>query len=184
MGLGGDLGTRRHGVGIKVYINNLLGWGLGTWVYGGLGDKETGCRYQSVDKQPFRLGLGDLGLGGDLGTRRHGVGIKVHISNRLGWDLGSWGLGDKETGSRHQSAHKQPFMLGLGDLGLGPFRVGLGDLGFGGTSSCSKLLFTLALPRRVTERGCTGTSETNRRAQAFKNQANMKHAATWEKNSF
>ena len=28
-------------------------------------------------KQPFRLGLGDLGLGGDLGTRRHGVGIKV-----------------------------------------------------------------------------------------------------------
>ena len=75
-------------------------------------------------------------------------------------------------------------MLGLGDLGLGPFRVGLGDLGFGGTSSCSKLLFTLALPRRVTERGCTGTSETNRRAQAFKNQANMKHAATWKKNSF
>ena len=55
------------------------------------------------------LGLGDLGLGGDLGTRRQGVGIKVHINN-----------------------HYQPFMLGLGDLGLGPFRVGLGDLGFGG----------------------------------------------------
>jgi len=106
LGLGGDLGTRRHGVGIKVYIiNNLLGWDLGTWVYGGLGDKETGCRYQSVHKQPFRLGLGDLGLGGDLGTRRLGVGIKVHISNRLGWDLGTWGLG---------------------------VRVGLADLGFGG----------------------------------------------------
>jgi len=29
----------------------------------------TGCRYQSVHKQPFRLGLGDVGLGGDLGTR-------------------------------------------------------------------------------------------------------------------
>ena len=48
MGLGGDLGTRRQGVGVK-----------------------------GVHKQPFRLGLGDLGLGGDLGTRRHGVGIKV-----------------------------------------------------------------------------------------------------------
>jgi hypothetical protein len=62
--------------------------------------------YLHVQKQPFRLGLGDFGLRG--------------------------GLGDKETGSRHQSGHKQPFMLGLGDLGLGPFRVGLGDLGFGG----------------------------------------------------
>jgi len=29
-----------------------LTWGLG--VRGGLGDKETGCRYQSVHKQPFR----------------------------------------------------------------------------------------------------------------------------------
>ena len=73
-----------------MYKNNLLllGWDLGTWVWGGCGDKETGCRYQSVHKQPFRLGLGDLGLGGDLGTRRHGVGIKVYINNLLGWDLG------------------------------------------------------------------------------------------------
>ena len=87
MGLGGDLGTRRQGVGIKVYINNRLGWDLGTWVRGGLGDKEAGCRYQSVhkqDKQTFRLGLGDLGLGGDLGTRRQGVGIKVYINNPAG----------------------------------------------------------------------------------------------------
>ena len=44
--------------------------------------------YLHVQKQPFRLGLGDLGLGGDLGTRRHGVGIKVYINNLLGWDLG------------------------------------------------------------------------------------------------
>jgi len=35
-----------------------------------------------------------------------------------------------------------------------------------GTWVAAKLLFTLALPRKVTERGCTGTSETNRRAQA------------------
>ena len=57
------MGTRRHGVGIKLYINNLLGWDLGTWV------------------------------GGDLGTRRQGVGIKVYINNLLGWDLGTLGLG-------------------------------------------------------------------------------------------
>ena len=54
------MGTRRHGVGIKVYTNNLLGWDLGTWVRG------------------------------DLGTRRQGVGIKVYINNLLGWDLGNW----------------------------------------------------------------------------------------------
>ena len=47
-----------------MYINNLLGWDL--CLGGGLGDKETGCRYQSVHKQPFRLGLGDFGFGGDL----------------------------------------------------------------------------------------------------------------------
>ena len=41
-------------------------------------------------KQPLRLGLGDLGLGADLGTRRHGVGIKVYINNLLGWDLETW----------------------------------------------------------------------------------------------
>ena len=53
---------------------NLVGFiflgdmgGIGVW--GGLGDKETGCRYQQVHKQPFRLYLfrghgGDLGLGG------------------------------------------------------------------------------------------------------------------------
>ena len=104
-----------------MHINNHLCWDLGTWVYGGLGDKETGCRYQSAHKQPFRLGLGDLGLGGDLGTRRQGVGIKVHINNHLCWDLGTWvygGLGDKETGCRYQSVHKQPLRSGLGDLGL------------------------------------------------------------------
>ena len=35
--------------------------------------------YLHVQKQPFtfRLGLGDLGLGGDVATRRQGVGIKV-----------------------------------------------------------------------------------------------------------
>ena len=38
----------------------------------------------------------DFALGGDLGTRRQGVGIKVHINNHLCWD-----------------------MLGLGDLGCG-----------------------------------------------------------------
>ena len=54
LGLGGDLGTRRQGVGIKVYIN--------------------------IHKQTIRLGLGDLGLGGDLGTRRQGVGIKAYIN--------------------------------------------------------------------------------------------------------
>ena len=63
LGFGGDLGTRRHGVGIKVYINNLLGWDLGTW---------------------------GLGFRGDLGTRRQGVGINVYINNRVGWDLGTW----------------------------------------------------------------------------------------------
>jgi hypothetical protein len=46
--------------------------------------------YLHVQKQPFRLGLGDLGLGADLGTRRHGVGIKEYINNLLGWDLGTW----------------------------------------------------------------------------------------------
>ena len=50
-----------------MHINKHLCWDLGTWVYGGLGDKETGCRYQSAHKQPFRLGLGDLGLGGTWG---------------------------------------------------------------------------------------------------------------------
>ena len=64
--------------------------GLGDLGLGGCGDKETGCRYQSVHKQPFRLGLGDLGLGGNLGTRRQSVGIKVYINNLLGWDLGTW----------------------------------------------------------------------------------------------
>ena len=63
--------------------------GLGDLGWRGLGDKETWCRYQSVHKQPFRLGLGDFGLGGDLGTRRHGVGIKLYINNLLGWDLGT-----------------------------------------------------------------------------------------------
>ena len=108
---------------IFMYKNNLLGWDLGTWVLGGTwGQGVTGCRYQSVHKQPFRLGLGDVGLGGDLVTRRQGVGIKVYINNRLGWDLGTLvraGLGDKETWCRYQSVHKQPFRLGLGDLGLG-----------------------------------------------------------------
>ena len=49
-----------------------LGLG-GLGLEGGLGDKETWCRYQSVRKQPFR----GLGFRGDLGTRRQGVGIKV-----------------------------------------------------------------------------------------------------------
>ena len=90
-----------------MYINNLLGFiflgdiegGLG--VRGGLGDKETGCRYQQVHKQPFRVYLfrghrGYLGLGGDLGTRRQGVGINMYINNNLGFiflgDMGgTWG---------------------------------------------------------------------------------------------
>ena len=38
--------------------------------------------YLHVHRQPFRLGLGDLG---------------------------TWGQGDKETGCRYQSVHKQPF---------------------------------------------------------------------------
>ena len=39
---------------------------------------------------------GDLGLGGDLGTRRRGVGINMHINNLLGFIFlggmgGTWG---------------------------------------------------------------------------------------------
>ena len=42
------------------------------------------------------LGLGDLGLGGDLGTRRRGVGINMYINNHLGFIFlgdtgGTWG---------------------------------------------------------------------------------------------
>ena len=43
----------------------------GTWGQGGLGDKETGCRYQQVHKQPCRViflgDMGDLGLGRTCG---------------------------------------------------------------------------------------------------------------------
>ena len=80
MGLGG-LGDKETGCRYQSVHKQPLGWDLGTWVYAGLGDKETGCRYQSVHKRG--------------------------------------GLGDKETGCRYQSVHKQPFRLGLGDLGLG-----------------------------------------------------------------
>ena len=70
-----------------MYINNHLGFiflgdmggtwgaeGLGDKETGcryqqGLGDKETGCRYQQVHKQPFRVYL-FRGHGGDLGLGR------------------------------------------------------------------------------------------------------------------
>ena len=80
--------------------------GLG--VRGGLGDKETGCRYQQVHKQTFRVYLfrghgGDLGLGGGLGDKETGC-INKYINNHLGFvflgDMGETGvrggLGDKE----------------------------------------------------------------------------------------
>ena len=65
------------------------------------GTKETGCRYQQVHKQQFRLYLfrehgGDFGLGGDLGTRRQAVGLFTHMNNHLDFiflgDMGgTWG---------------------------------------------------------------------------------------------
>ena len=64
--------------------------GLGDLGLGGLGDKETGCRYQSVHKQPFRLGLVFRGGTWGQGDR---VQVSVYINNLLGWDLGTLGLG-------------------------------------------------------------------------------------------
>ena len=73
LGVRGDLGTRRQGVGIKVYINNHLGFIF-------LGD------------------MGGPGVRGDLGTRRQGVGIKVYINNHLGGCAGT-----SETNRRAQA---------------------------------------------------------------------------------
>ena len=62
-----------------------------------LGDMggELGDRYQHVHKQPFRVYL-YRGHGGDLGTRRQGVGINKYINNHLGFiflgDVGDLGL--------------------------------------------------------------------------------------------
>ena len=123
-----------------MYINNRLRTRETLGVRGGLGDKEKGSRYQHVHKQPDRVYLfrghrGDLGLGGDLGTRRRGVGINMHVNHHLGFIMyinnhlgfilfrGHWGgLGDKEKGSRYQNVHKQPFRVYLfrtwGGLGV------------------------------------------------------------------
>ena len=81
-----------------MHIDNHLGFIFlgdigGTW--GGLWDKETGCKYQQVHKQPFSVYF-FRGHGGDLGNRRGGVGIKVYINNNLGVIFlgamgGTWG---------------------------------------------------------------------------------------------
>ena len=54
--------------------------------------------YLHVHKQPFRVYLfrghgGDLGLEGDLGTRRQGVGINMYINNHLGLSFRGHGGG-------------------------------------------------------------------------------------------
>ena len=68
---------------------------------------ETGSRYQHVHKQPFRVylfrGHGvDLGLGGDLGTRRRGVGINIYLRQMT--ERGC--AGTSETNPR---AHARPY---------------------------------------------------------------------------
>jgi len=66
-----------------MYIDNLLGWDLGTW------------------------GLGDLGTWGqgDKGTRRQGVGIKVYINShfKLRRDSRSHGSKERRMGNQHRS---------------------------------------------------------------------------------
>ena len=126
-----------------MYINNRLRTRETLGVRGGLGDKEKGSRYQHVHKQPDRVYLfrghrGDLGLGGDLGTRRRGVGINMHVNHHLGFimyinnHLGFILLGDigGDLGTRRREVDIKMYInnhLGFIFLGHG------GDLGLGGT---------------------------------------------------
>ena len=86
-----------------MYINNHLVFifsGDMGGVRGDLGTRKW-VRYLHVRKQPFRVYLfrghrGRIGVGGDLGTRRRGLDIFMHINNHLGFiflgDMGgTWG---------------------------------------------------------------------------------------------